>query len=512
MLKKYSKYAALVGIGCLIAGGVSYSLQDFLSRLSTMLLVIGFLLVLFGMVMNINELITFTQRRDTRYGGNTVVIVVLVTLIVGMLNFIGSRRSIRVDTTESGQFSLSQQTISVLTNLENDVKITAFFKSGTPQRTQISDLLEEYQYHSTKLEVNFVDPDKNPETAKEYNITAYNTTVLECGEMREELTAQDEQTVSNALIRVTRERKKILYFTEGHNERGIDDGAAEGYTLLKESLEAQNYEVRKVLIAREKSVPEDCEVLVIAGAKNELFQAELDTINHWLAAGGKAMVMVDTDPSPGLNEFLAGWDITVGNDMVVDMSGLGQLFGAGPGMPLVSQYGDHDIVKDFGSVATIYPYVRSVRPADTPQGGTTVTSLLETTPQSFGETQMMGNQVRFDEGVDLPGPVSLAVTVERVGDTGTAGASGGKLVVVGDSDFISNRYFAMGGNGDLGLNMLNWLAEESDLISVGPKNREDRRVNLTSTQSDMFFWLSIIGLPGFVVLSGIMVYFRRRSQ
>jgi len=187
---------------------------------------------------------------------------------------------------------------------------------------------------------------------------------------------------------------------------------------------------------------------------------------------------------------------------VVDASGVGQLFGAGPGMPLVTNYDQSiPITKDF-SIMTIYPLTSSVTAMEDKKGYT-IKELLKTSNNSWGEVEGPG-EVSFNEEVDLPGPVSIALVVEK-----TTGDKKTSLIIFGDSDFASNGYFQNEGNANIFLNTINYLAEEEDLISIRPKDFDDRRVTLTQAEVSTLFYLIVIAIPLLVVITGVIFYIRR---
>ncbi len=456
-----------------------------------------------------NAIKKILSLRSVRYGGNTLAVSVILLIILGLVNFIVNRHSYRFDLTAAKQFSLAPQTQKILKNLKKNVRVTAFFKSG--EKRQMEDLLKAYRFYSKKFSYEFIDPDRKPAIAKRYGVRTYRTSVIECGDKEEKITSTQEQDLTNALIKVTREGKKVIYFLEGHGENNIDDTGRTGYSSAKKAIEAENYEVKKLILAEKKSIPKDCSILIISGAKKKLFPAELDTIQAYLEKGGKALFLLDPEPSYGFTEFLDKWALKIGNDVVLDVSGVGRLFGMGPAVPLVSSYESHAITRKF-RVMTFYPYARSVTPKKNPGNGLTVQALFKTNSSSWGETNLKSKKASFDKGVDLPGPVTLGVVVTKEVSNDAAGKKKTRLVVIGDSDFANNSYFGVQGNGDLFMNIVSWLAEEEDLISIRAKRPEDRRVFLTARQARWVMYLTVILVPLAAVGTGIGVYIRRKRR
>jgi ABC-type uncharacterized transport system involved in gliding motility auxiliary subunit len=206
-----------------------------------------------------------------------------------------------------------------------------------------------------------------------------------------------------------------------------------------------------------------------------------------------------------MDALLAGWSVAAGEDFVVDVSGIGQRLGAGPEIPVVSDYAAHPITEDFG-LMTIFPMVRSLRtePGDP---GLTVTAFLSTSARSWGETELDSTEVGFGEGEDTPGPVTIGVALERA----AAEDGAARLVVVGDSDFATNAFFGLQGNGDLFLNAVRWLAADEDFIAIRPKEPQDRPLTLTESQARTSFYVSMILFPLAILVAGVTVWVRRRK-
>src|SRR4029453_18813542 len=158
-------------------------------------------------------------------------------------------------------------------------------------------------------------------------------------------------------------------------------------------------------------VPSDCDVLVLAGPKQSLFPQEASAIGKYLEKGGKAMLLIDPDTDPKLDDVLHAWGIQIGNNTVVDASGVGRFFQLGPGARLARTYGSHAITKDFEGTMTFFPMSRSVEA--TPGSGASTTELRKTSEESWGETEISGGNVAFDEAKDKKGPITLGVAASK---------------------------------------------------------------------------------------------------
>lgn len=515
-MKNYGKYAGGIGLILIFIGLGSYYISLTLDWFESTLMIAGVIGVAFFALTHLDEIRDLMFRRSTKFTANAVISTVAVLGILSLINFIASEHNWRFDTTAAKQFSLAEQTIKVLKNLEDDLRITAFYKAENQQ--EMEDLLKEYANVSSKVKYEFIDPDKKPAIARQYGITSYNTTVIEYRGKDERITTASEQDLTNAIIKVTRETQKKIYFTTGHGEKSIEvEDERNGMSAAKEVIEEKNYLVETVLLVDEGKVPEDCDVLVIAGPTKEFLPNEIEMLENYLNRGGAVYLLVDPDPSPGFQELAEKWGIRVGNDVIVDVSGIGMLFGAGANMPVAAEYNEsHPITEKFGNFMTAYPLARSVTPMDEPPDDVEVEWLARTTERSWGEVNLSDGKASLDPDEDLLGPVTVAaVATKEITLSDTASTNGenektAKLAIVGDSDFVSNAFFHFQANGDLFMNTLSWLAEEEDLVSIRPKDPEDRRINLTQKQSKMILLFGVILLPLSVLGMAIVVYKRRQ--
>jgi ABC-type uncharacterized transport system involved in gliding motility auxiliary subunit len=451
--------------------------------------------------------------RYIKYTANSLVAILAVLAILATVNYITSNHKLRYDTTEAGRFSLSDQTSKVLKNLDREVKAYAFFQ-GVDRR--MDDLFVNYTYYTDNFTYEFVDPDKKPELAKAFNIDRYNTVVITCGDREEKVEENTEQGVTNIILKVSRDEQKVIYFLEGHGERDLSSVDREGYSSAKEAMENENYVVGHLSLARVDSFPDDCSALVIASPQARLFDRELELIEGYLQQGGSVLMLLDPPPFEGFKGFLNSWGVEVGDNLVIDASGVGRMFGAGPTIPLVTNYEAHPITKGF-RVMTFFPYARSVVKSDNAPSDVTVKNLCSTSKNSWADKEIEGEKFKFDEGDDTRGPISIA-TVSTRGITASSLIDGeeveeekkARLVVFGDADFVSNSYFSASGNADLFLNSINWLLEEEDLISIRPREHEDRRLTLTAGQTRRVFYLAVIFMPLAVICIGMIVWRRNR--
>lgn len=529
-MKKYLQKLDTLGLLFLVAAVLWYSVSDTWSKGNLSLAIAGGVLIVIGIAANYRQILASLGKRSTKYASNYVISLILVVAIASGLNFVGQRHVKRFDMTGSGRYSLAPQTTQILEKLNNDIDIKAFFPGG--DYAPLKELLVEYRTISKRVRYEFIDPDKQPDVAKRYDVSVYGafenpmtgsqlkfgTVVISYGGRKEKIEKRSEEVqeedLTNAIIKVGRTENKKIYFVLGHGEKDPSDTDQTGYSLARKGLEAQGYAVGTVNLAEEGKVPADAKVLVVAGPKTEPFAQELQFISSYLNAGNVGvLVMVDPTPSPSLQSFFKDWGVQVDNNIVLDVSGAGRLMGANESMPLVLNYESHKITDRFKSM-TFFPLTRSIQPAAAIPNGITVESLFKSNPNSWGEADLGNSAASYDPGKDLQGPLSLAVAATkeiRASSELRAGIKA-RMVVVGTSHFAIDAYFPTQGNGNLFLNMVSWLAQDEDLISIRPKPVTDRRIVLSESQSSLIRLLTIVVLPGIALVIGIAVVLNRRRK
>jgi ABC-type uncharacterized transport system involved in gliding motility auxiliary subunit len=505
--KRERRWLASFGLALAAAGLVRYSTQGELTRLSEILLIGGGVLFIAGLVLSYRDFVTFFSARSSRLGANALTVSILVLVVLGLINFLGYRHKKRVDLTSEKLYTLSDQSRRSVSELKKDVDIIRFAR--TPDTT-FKDLATEYVNAGSHLHYREVDPQEKPEVARQYNVTHMNDIVVSSGSHNETLTGTGEQEVTNAIIKVTRDTVKNICFVEGHGEKSIASGEQDGLQGDDKALKNEGYQTKTVNLVSAGEVPSDCSVLVDAGPKQALFPQEAGIISKYLDGGGRALLLLDPETDPKLDSVLDAWNIALGSNVVIDASGVGRLFGTGPAVPLVVDYGPSPIVQNFTGTMTFFNLARTVSLKDKGKSDPQGTELLKTSPRSFTVPNLNTKEVRYDPAKDQAGPLSLGVVAERhaagAGDT----SKSARLVVIGNSAFATNQWAGLQRNGDLFVNTVNWLAQDEDLISVRPKNPTNRRVILTETQQRELFFASMFFLPGLVIISGAVIWFRRR--
>jgi ABC-type uncharacterized transport system involved in gliding motility auxiliary subunit len=473
--------------------------------------------------------------RQARLGSLAGASIVVVLAILGAINYLASRHNKRWDLTAAKQFSLSDQSKKVLQGLQKPVHIRVFGRSEDFARFR--ERLAEYQYLSKQVTVEYIDMERRPALANQFSVQTPGTVVIEYEGRVERVNSDGEQELTNGLIKVVQGKQHKVYFVQGHGEHSTEGTDRRGYSTIAAALGSDNFAVDKLVLAQQKEVPADASVLIVAGPKTDFFAPEVEMLKTYLAKGGKILFMLDPPDRADAPEvtslaaLLKDWGIEIGTNIVVDVSGMGQLLGTDVSVPVAAKYDPHPITERF-NLLTAYPLARSVNAIPGGANGHTAQNLVETSAKSWAETDIKqltttGRVSRDLDKGDKPGPISLAAAVSAPASdapapapAATDGGGGAKpadppkpetrIVVFGDSDFVTNGYLGIPGNRDLFLNTVNWLAQQENLISIRPRDPENRGVTLTAERAQLIFWLSIVIIPGLILAAGVQTWWRRR--
>ena len=497
--------AAWIGGALLAAGLVRTMRANELTPLNEGLMIGGGVLLLAWLAGNFRDLAGFFGSRTGRLGANASALILAFVAILGLVNFLGVRHSKRWDWTPNHLYTLSDETKKVLAGLKEEVHFIRFDKNTGSD--PLAQTMAEYRKVSPMITYQVVDPQERPDVARQYEVRQMGDIVVSSGTRTEHLKDTDEQTLTSGILKVTEARQKSVCFVTGHGERSLAGNDGQGYSDVQKELERENYTVKPINLVEAKMVPVECDVVVVAGPKTGYFPEEADALEKYLQAGGKVLALVDPDTDPKLDPLFQPWNVSVAKDLALDVSGAGQLFGLGAAVPVVTHYGSSPITEGLESRMTFFPLARTVTAADKKNYQMPVTDLLMTSNRSFAKNNWDQKQkeLKFEQGKDQPGPLTLGVAEDH-----KEGTKDARLVVIGNSAFASNAFLTLQSNEDLFDNTVNWLAQDENLISIRPKTPTNRRVTLTVAQERLFYWFSLILVPGIVFVTGAVLWWKRR--
>ena len=505
-MKSLVSAAGILGALLALGGGVAYTLAPDKLWLVSLLESAAVMCLIAFFVMHFETVKTFSGRRSTRLGINSILMVVLFLGILVIINFLTVRHSVRWDFSEAQHFTLAPQTFQVLRNLKQDVRFTIFTQERSPSYNTYRDLLEGYRQASDKVKIEFVDPERKPAAARQYGITRLDTAVIESGEQSTRVTAASEAELTGAIVRVSRESKKRIVFLEGHGEHAVTDQERNGLSVVKEALTKQGYEVAGLSLFQESAVPENTSVLVVAGPSRAVTPEEQERIRRYVTGGGHLLVMLDPDVQANLDGMLAQWGVEPGKGVLVDLQD--RLAQGDLTALLVRTFTEHDITQDLTS-AVLFPMARHLVLHEDKAMDWEHVPLARTSPRSWAETDLKGRVVSYSAKDDIQGPLPLAfaITPKKKPEAGKPRPA---IVVIGNSSFAMNGYVRFPGNMDFFLSTVGWLAEERDLISITAKEAAFRPFIPNATQERLLLYVQVLLLPSLTFLWGMTIWRKRR--
>jgi len=466
--------------------------------------------------------------------GNALFAAALAILLTLMLNYLASGHRLRIDFSPDRYYALSPSTLGMLGRLAGTVEADVFLDFDSELFPDVKNLLKEYEYASDKIKVEYIDPHRDLARAKElalkYGIPGPGVILFRANERTRivavsELAAYDykpllagkpktmtffcgEQAFSSAIFSVIQEKKPVVYFLGGHGEQLIDDfNQNSGYSMIARLLERGNMQARSLSLANNPAVPADCDLLVIAGQKRPLTHIEAEIIGKYLDNSGRLMLLADSGVETGLEKILESWNVRLGPDRVVGTTLTGREL-------LVNNYGDHSITEKLKNTTTIFNLPRSVRPlaaaaehaADKPR----VVVLAANSEEGWAEMSPYQNPPKFDAGVDIPGPVPVAVAAEKGNLLADVEIKPTRLVVIGDSTFVSNGALLAGYSPDFFINAVNWLLERRDAPTFAPKIPSKIRLKLDRQRLFAAYIVTVVAGPALVAFLWLIVSIQRR--
>ncbi len=530
----FNKYFNGVIKGVVHYIGVTSHSQDLFSGLITLgdvfYFVSGIAVCLFFTIFSVHKLrdlgdnILFFVKQRSIAGLVTVceVISVFCLLVVG--NYLVHRHDIRWDMTRAGQHTLAKETVSLLHGLKQDVKLTVFYVGVPPK--YLEDMLNEYvRLSAGKVSYQIIDPLVDIGYAAQFgNIIngKESKVIVQSGKLREDIDFSNaplsQKQLNHGIVQVTRRQVKV-YFLTGHGEYSINDNSDHGLSTFAKLLKENNFVSVPLMLGISKGIPEDCDVLVIAGPSDFLSKEEENVIQSYLKKGGDALFLIEhtviTTPDkplteeekkkyPSLNSILNYWGVNIGSDIVIDLS---NHVGNDVGCPATRNYMPHKAIVS-GLDYTFYIRPRSISILKDRRKSVLVAPLVLTASSrnSWAETNRM-LKVRFDKGIDRPGPIPIAYVIAEPKSKGKKSST--RIVVFTDADFLSNAFVGDYSNAEMGLNVVKWLSEMDYNMLVDSGKIKIERLRLTSKQR-FEVAIILIFMPVCICLLGGFLWVRYR--
>ncbi len=525
--REHKNLWALFGAGavCLIYGlGLSY-IEDCFSNLTIIVSLFGLVCLVvcfFKLKKHMHRPAKSFHWR--KYALKMIIISSSLIFVVG-INYLGFRYNLRVDVTKFKQHTLTEGTNSLIKEIKSEIKIVVFYVGMPPK--YLEDLLKGYERQSRgMIKGEIIDPIVQIGYAAQFgNVISgkEKKAIVSSGKERQDIdfteNSLSEEQLTNAIIRVTREKRKV-YFIAGHGEYDITDTGDRGLNELAKLLEANNVETKKLMLGIKGEIPDDCDVLIVSGPQNPLTEKEEEIVKAYLEKGGDALFLIENRPlttpdmllteeekrkNPPLNSILNYWGVKINDDIVVDLS---NHISTDVGCPATRNYLPFPTISK-GLDYTFYVRPRSISALDDRRESLKLGPLVLTAKggNSWAETDRTLD-VKFNEGVDTSGPVAVAFIV--VDPKAENKSSDTRIIIFTDTDFLSNAFIGQYSNAAMGFNVITWLSELDYQAFVSQKEIKVERLDLTSKQKRMVA-IALIFMPVLIAISGIMIWVRQKS-
>lgn len=440
---------------------------------------------------------------------HTFVLVSLV--IVALLGYLSTQYHVFRDVTQDNRNTVSEASLTVLKQMKGAVSITAFAPEDEVLRQNIKSFIARYQRTKSDIQLNFINAAKDPKLAQAAGIKAKGGELVITYQKRSEhlIPPYTEQELTNVLMRLSRTHSQAVMLLNGHGERSFTTNNMHDFGAFGKQLMDKGFSLSTPNITTETNLHKNWAMLVIASPKTNVSPIEVAKIKNYLDGGGNILWLLDDENLHGLDEIAQYIGLEVAQGLVVDKSAAE--FGGDIKTAFGVQYGDHPVTENF-RIRTSFTEARKITAHGTYENGWKVQDLVHVSANGWLETTPFTpesdlKKITFDDKKDVPGPINIALAIER-----KYGKKGQRVVVVGNANFLSNNFIINGGNLDLGLNMVNWLAGDDNIIAIPPTILKDGSLNLTaeSNYKPVFIGFQIL-LPLGLLIFGVFSWWKRRK-
>jgi len=440
-----------------------------------------------------------TKKTHLQFRFQNIIFILLFLIFMAMLAWLGQRYNVSIDVTENNRNTLSPASIELLKKIDGPISITSF----VGESEKIEKFIHRYQRYKKDISLTFVDPDIEPQLARENGVRVKGELVLRYGDRRENLQVLTEQVMSNILQRLARSAERYIVFLEGHGERSPRGRANYDVSDWATQLQARGLNTQTINLGVTQKIPSNAAVLVIAGPQVDLLPGEMSIISRYLADGGNLLWLSDPGELHGLGVLAEQLGIEFLPGMIVDPTT--QRLGLDdPRITVIAEYGTQAVTNNFANL-TLFPQASAI---DLVEGSEwQAEPFLITAADSWSETGELQGELALDAGEDVAGPLNLGVSLTRSQSSDTAQEQ--RIIVIGDGDFLSNQYLGNAGNQDLGLNLINWLSRDDVFLDIPVKTATDLSLDLSPATAG-FIGLVFILLPIALLIIGFLIWQRRR--
>ncbi|SOD40789.1 GldG family protein [Nitrosovibrio sp. Nv4] len=433
------------------------------------------------------------------------VFVIMLIFLVGLPGYLAWETRTQWDVSQNERNSLSQESVEVLEKIDGPLVATVYASQDAQLGNipkKIRDFLSPYQRIKPDFDVTFVDPAEQPKLAQEAGVQTNGEMVVELNGRREHLISFNEHALINLLMRLARSGDKLVMALSGHGERKLDGAASADLGEFGKQLTAKGFRIQALNFAIAADVPPDTSVLIISSPQVDLPEGVVEKLLAYIESGGNLLWLLDQEPLHGLQPLAEKLELTLTPGVVIDPQA--QQLKAPITFSVGANYGQHPITNNFDYI-TVFPFARQITINDNEEWRSV--SLVEAAQTGWVETGKLDAGIVFDTMYDVSGPVSIAAALSR-----SLHEREQRIAVIGSGYFLANTYLGHGKNLDFGINLVNWLAGDEDLIAIQPRATVDSSLSLDESTLTIMAWCFLIVMPLIFLTSGMIIWRRRRRR
>lgn len=441
-----------------------------------------------------------------------IIFYILLIAVTTLLAQLSLKTNVSSDWTANNRYSLSETTLTLLGQLDQTITIEAFISPDSQYYQALDALLERYQRHTDKLKINIINPDFEPEKTRQLNIQQQGEMVISSGDKQQHVFDLSEQSLTNALITVSRQNEQWLLFIEGHGERTPLNQANFNLSVWGDNLKQKGFKLQALNLVENSQIPNNTAAIVIASPEQAWLDGEIALIRDFIAKGGNVIWFAEPNNNAKLDAIAEQLGIEFINGTVIDPNA--EMLGiSDPEFTLITDYANHPVGIATTGV-TLFPQATAIDLINDDTSPWQYTALLRTQDNTWSETMRTTDKdaLSFDEGLDTAGPLTLGYLITPTTEDPLASVKQQRIAVIGDSDFLSNTYIGNGSNLELGIALVNWIVADDSLVNIPVKTTLDNTLDLSPTQSLIIGLGFLIAVPLLLASIGFGLWWIRRKR
>ncbi len=450
-------------------------------------------------------------KKHWQLKAQSALFVLLFIAFIGVLGWLSTQFKFTIDLTANHSNSLSPPTLRLLKNIQQDIQISAFISPLNDQKEMFDTLFRRYVEAQPKIHYQSFNPDLVPGKLREFNIEQDGAVVIESGGRRETLSGVSESSITNAIARLMRQGERWIVFLQGHGERDPFGSANFDFQQFGARLAQKGLQLETVDLTQTTEIPRNTDVLVLADPKTALLPGEMKLLQQYISAGGNLLWLAEPGDDNPLLALAESFDIEFLPGVIVDPST--QLLGLDRvDYALAADYPRHAITTGINSI-TLFPTAAAVDFLGDSDSEWLAEAIVITHDRSWNETGALAGEIRPDDNDgEQSGPLNILYALSRSVQQDDGKLKTQRVVIGGDSDFLSSQFIGNGDNLGLGLNLLNWLSHDDELIAITPQSAIDTQLDLSEIEQLSIAAFFLLILPLALLGAGIRIWLVRRRR